>query len=124
MCFKCHSGLSNENINQQLKIIIKNRNYNNFNTTSIEHLFIIASGYNNEINQQLALYILNDFMLYLDTRSLHYIPCNGIEEMYSKAYINYIINSFNINSNMIKLKINYYINYLICYVKNIFNNKN
>ena len=46
MCLKCHSGLSDNNIIEQLLNEIDKKQFDKWNTTTVSHMFIIASGFN------------------------------------------------------------------------------
>ena len=57
MCLKCHSGLSDNNIIEQLLNEIDKKQFDKWNTT-VSHMFIIASGFNGNINKKLAIQLL------------------------------------------------------------------
>ena len=94
MCWKCHQFISNEDINQQIKEGLEKKDFNYYNTTSINHIIIVASGYNGDENKQLAIQLLEEFSIFLTTKPKNYIPINGLEPMFTKEYLDNIIKSF------------------------------
>lgn len=59
MCIECHMNLSNADIFNQLNT--NNHNFDKYNETSINHLIIIALGFNGIKNKLLALKHLNNY---------------------------------------------------------------
>jgi len=74
MCLKCHAGLSDETISLQLqeqldKDII---NYTIYNSTSINHIIVAASGHNGLDVRNKAITLLNNYYEWL-TSNRQYI---------------------------------------------------
>jgi len=65
--------LSNEEILSQFNEAYKSKEFNNYNTTSINHFFLGASGLNGDEVRIVALKILDDFLVYLQSQSDKYI---------------------------------------------------
>ena len=99
MCFKCHTGLSDEFIHKELINALDKKNYNEWNTTSVNHMFLIASGLNGYDNKILAIEVLMEFIEYLKTKPSNYMPINSLENMYSVTYIINLLNNIIKNSN-------------------------
>lgn len=59
---ECHQRLSNEEVLKQLNVI-KPEHYPLFNQTSVNHLYIAASGFNGPDAQQKAIEILRKIEL-------------------------------------------------------------
>jgi hypothetical protein len=99
MCLKCHSGLSDNNIREQLLNEIDKKQFDKWNTTTGSHMFIIASGSNGNINKKLAIQLLKDFLEYINNKSIGYLPETGIKNIYHKDKLNnalnYIISNIN-----------------------------
>lgn len=64
MCQKCHRTFSDVEISEQLNDAILNPQFHVWNSTSINHLIIIANGHNGEKNSELAKQLLKDFESY------------------------------------------------------------
>jgi len=62
MCFLCHKKLSNETITNQLLDMLIIKNFNEWNTTTINHLIIISSGINGNNNKKIAIILLNQYI--------------------------------------------------------------
>lgn len=92
MCLKCHSGLSDNNIIEQLLNEIDKKQFDKWNTTTVSHMFIIASGFNWNINKKLAIQLLKDFLEYINNKPIGYLPETGIENMYHKDKLNNALN--------------------------------
>jgi hypothetical protein len=84
MCLECHSKLSDNNIREQLLNEIEKKRFDKWNTTSVSHMFIIASGFNGNINKKLAIQLLKDFLEYINNKPIEYLPETGVEKMYHK----------------------------------------
>ena len=109
MCYKCHIGLSDDNIKQQLLDTLIRKNFDEWNTTTISHMFIIGSGMNGNVNKKLAIILLDQYIDFLKLQPENYFPKNGVEKMYpvnklidsldyikSHKYINELNNIFNL----------------------------
>ena len=85
MCFLCHQNLDNETLIEQLNTPNK---FEEWNTTSLSHLFIMALGYNGKEIKELALKNLDEFMVWYNSQMWdEYMPTNGLEAMYARVDI-------------------------------------
>jgi hypothetical protein len=80
MCLHCHSSFSDEQIIAQLR---DEQNYEKWNTTSVYHLALTASGRNGEIARQLALELFLGLIEWRRTKPDGYMPESGMESMYT-----------------------------------------
>ena len=64
MCRQCHNNLSNEEVLYQMKEAEIEPNFNEWNTSSVSHLLIIASGHNGKESSDIANKILDKFEIY------------------------------------------------------------
>lgn len=87
MCLSCHSHYSDKELESELINILNKPRFKTFNTTSIDHLLISASGYNNAKCRELSLIILDRFLLWYIDKKDRYMPKHGIINMYPKKYI-------------------------------------
>jgi hypothetical protein len=62
MCFLCHFKLSANDVVKQLKDSVKNPRYEVWNSTSLSHLNISASGFDGPEARTLALRLLSGFI--------------------------------------------------------------
>jgi hypothetical protein len=112
MCYKCHLGLSNDNIKEQLMDALIKKNFDDWTTTTLSHMFIIGSGMNGNVNKKLAIILIEQYIDFLKIQPDNYFPKNGLEKMYpvdkimnvltyikSHKYINDINNINNIFNN-------------------------
>lgn len=93
MCLNCHQFMCDDDILQQLEEAITNNQFDRWNTTSIGHMLLVASGFNGAKCRNLALTILNQFIKWYNDKPDGYLPSHGIEPMYSKKYIAAMIES-------------------------------
>jgi hypothetical protein len=63
MCWECHQNLSDEDVKACLDQITE-ADFDEWNSTSLNHLYIIAAGVNGPENKELAFYWLDKFMKY------------------------------------------------------------
>ena len=84
MCYSCHLGLTDKNINEQLLDALNKKTYNKWNTTTVSHILLTASGMNGDINRELALTLLEEFINYVKLQPNEYISETGVEKMYNK----------------------------------------
>ena len=76
MCELCHSKLSDETVLGQLTHSLKNPNFDQWNTTSLGHVLISASGKNGEEARKVAIQLAEEFYKW-------YVgPSNGIWELF------------------------------------------
>jgi hypothetical protein len=68
MCWKCHQGLSNKIIHEQLTEALNNPMFERWNECSVSHLLIVESGYNGEENKALATTMLDRYLAFLFSR--------------------------------------------------------
>lgn len=64
MCLQCHNYLSEEDILESLKEDIKNPQFDQWNTTSINHIVISALGNENLECRKIAIELLEKFIRY------------------------------------------------------------
>ena len=83
MCIPCHSHLTNEQVVLDLQNTLKNRKFDQWNTTSISHILLAGIGINGQEAKSLALQILHHFIEWRKTKPDKYIPEMGMEAMYS-----------------------------------------
>lgn len=83
MCFQCHMGLTDEQITNQLRETVENPSFEKWNTTSVSHLAIAATGHNGEPARQLGLELLLKFIEWRRTKPDGYMPESGIESMFT-----------------------------------------
>lgn len=79
MCQQCVEGFSKEQILSQLE---GPQDFKQYNTTSVEFLFIAASGEYGEEAEKIGLTLLRNFIDWRKERPDRYIPETGIEPMY------------------------------------------
>jgi hypothetical protein len=65
MCWTCHQGLSDENIENQLSEIIRNPEFNIWNDCALNHFLIVGTGYNGKSNQIKANKLLDMYRWHL-----------------------------------------------------------
>jgi len=82
MCRNCHDNLSDEEILKQLNELIKNPQFDEWNTTSVSHLLIEIER-NKDETKDICNKILDEFENYLKTKPYKYLPKNGVEPMVS-----------------------------------------
>ena len=88
MCLDCHLGLKDNTILEQISDTEVN-NFHVWNSTSINHLLIAASGFNGINVRNVALKILSDYYKWCDKNSdRHIIP---IETLLQR--IEYVLNN-------------------------------
>ena len=87
MCFQCHLRISDDEIYNQLTNITNKYDFDQWNTTSVNHMLFICLGYNGSSNKDLGIKIMSEFIKYLETKPEHYLPGSGVEPMYSSAEI-------------------------------------
>ena len=113
MCIKCHSSLSNELILKHLKEELDSgaKNFSLYNSTSISHLIISASGYNGCDIRNKAITLLNKYNEWLILN-----PSYILEESLSSQYLMPMIERIKNN------KIDHNDTDLEDYLRTIFNN--
>jgi hypothetical protein len=93
MCFKCHPT-DNDKVLKDLKEMINTNTYDfdKWNTTSIDHLFISASGQDGHEAKKLSQEILKKFTnWYIDYKNDRYLPITGLYPMYPQEALTKII---------------------------------
>lgn len=101
MCLQCHLGLNSNTIYEQIKNI-KEEEFQYFNSTSISHLIISSSGFNNKIVREKAIENLRKYLEWKSDKKvisdlnlqkqLNYIEKNSIKEGNVKALDNFLSN--------------------------------
>ena len=93
MCFKCHSGLSDEEVLKQLREqnSTDNINFIRWNTTSIGHLILAGVGLNGPEARTEAINLLEKFIIWRRTQPDSYVPETGLVEMGSADNIQKIL---------------------------------
>jgi len=82
MCRQCHSAFTNDEIVTQLKETAVAPNYIKWNTTSVSHVAIAASGENGEEARVLGLQLLQGYIEWRKEQPNDYMPESGLESMY------------------------------------------
>lgn len=80
MCFQCHMGFTDEQVVAQLR---EESNFEGWNTTSVSHVAISATGHNGETARQLGLELLRGFIEWRRTKPDGYMPESGMESMFT-----------------------------------------
>lgn len=83
MCRQCHNSLSDSQVLSQMKEAETDPHFEEWNTSSVSHVLIAASGHNGTEAADIANKILDDFEIYLKTKPYKYLPKNGVESMVS-----------------------------------------
>lgn len=83
MCKQCHSMFTDEEVVEQLTDHMDNPQYEKWNTTSVSHIGIAASGHNGNDARKLGLILFRNYIDWRKTQSEIYMPETGIETMYS-----------------------------------------
>ena len=107
MCLKCHLGLSDEMISSQLQEQLdKDTNdYPKYNSTSISHLIIAASGYNGINVRNKSITLLEQYNTWLHSNP-NYILHQSLSPQYLTPMIEKIKNN-NINHHAVDSLENY-----------------
>lgn len=90
MCRECHSAFTDEDVVKQLKKIVDNPQYEKWNTTSISHIAIAASGENGDEARTLGLKLLRDYTQWRKSKPNDYMPEHGMETMFIVSDLNEI----------------------------------
>jgi hypothetical protein len=104
MCLVCHMNLSNEQILGQLQKQLDKSDFCNYNSTSINHIYLAACGYNGAKAQELALELLDRFYIYVSNNYVSFkdnFESNGFHECPELSEIKKMINHvtlLNINN--------------------------
>ena len=61
MCIKCHSGLNNESVYNDLNNALNNESYDVFNKTSICHILYGSLNYNGEDVKKISIELLENY---------------------------------------------------------------
>tara|TARA_Y100000741_G_scaffold169364_1_gene128271 strand:+ start:750 stop:1100 length:351 start_codon:yes stop_codon:yes gene_type:complete len=61
MCIRCHSGLSDTKVLEDLTNALKTKQYEIFNKTSINHILFAALNYNGEQTKKIAIELLEEY---------------------------------------------------------------
>ena len=77
MCIKCHQGLSNETIRQQMNDALENPFFEKWNSTSVSHLFITYSGVNGSEAQEVAGQLLQNLIHWSRENKITHVDCLG-----------------------------------------------
>ncbi len=85
MCRECHNNFTNGEVVRQLQLVVRNPDFEMWNTTSVSHLLIAASGRNGTHASNLANTLLDNFEIFLQGKPNKYLPRTGLEPMYSIA---------------------------------------
>jgi hypothetical protein len=64
MCKQCHQFESEEQTKEMLTACLINPNFENWNTTSLNHLYMTALGCDGEENRKLSIRLLENFIQY------------------------------------------------------------
>ncbi len=83
MCFQCHMGLTDEQITNQLRETVENPSFEKWNTTSVSHVAIAATGHNGEPAREMGLELLLKFIEWRRTKPDGYMPESGLESMFT-----------------------------------------
>ena len=76
-------GLTDEQITGQLRETTRDPQFNKWNTTSVSHVAIAATGHNGEEARKLGLDLLLKFIEWRRTKPDGYMPESGIESMFT-----------------------------------------
>jgi hypothetical protein len=84
MCWQCASNISQEQMVKQLDEIIKEpiKSFDYFNTTSVLTILYCTIGLFGEKSREISCEIMEQFIDYLHTKKLFYLPDTGFEPMY------------------------------------------
>lgn len=82
MCRQCHSAFTNDEVVTQLKETAVAPNYIKWNTTSVSHVAIAASGENGEEARVIGLQLLRGYIEWRKQKPDDYMPESGLESMY------------------------------------------
>lgn len=102
MCMQCHGFLSDAQVLIELNQAVdcKGKEFEQWNTTSVSHILIAASGHNGEVCKKVAVKVLQRFYdWYEKNKNDSYVPRCGIERMYPKRCFLDIINIIKDNPN-------------------------
>ena len=67
MCIECHQHLTDESIIGQLQS--SDQYFENWNSTSLDHMYLVCTGVNGQIAQKLAFKVLEDYIQWGKTNS-------------------------------------------------------
>jgi hypothetical protein len=99
MCYSCHGTNPEETLKQLTEMFAKkNYEFENFNTTSVNHLIISMSGHDSKECQTLAIKIYKEFLNWYETQENNYFPKHGMEQQYSYECLKNILS--NIEKNL------------------------
>ena len=106
MCYECHG--TPESTIADFKELITSNNYRfeEWNTTSVNHLIIAMSGHDGPEAKWLAIHIFKQFLNWYDTKKNNYFPKNGMEQMYSRECLNNILKLIEQNPGMSETSLN------------------
>jgi len=76
-------GLTNEQITTQLRVSLDDPHFDKWNTTSVSHAAIAATGHNGEKARELGLELLKMFIEWRRTKPDGYMPETGMESMFT-----------------------------------------
>lgn len=101
MCNQCHQHLRKDEILRQLKEGLENPQYEQWNKTSVNHIFISLSNYDGQECKNLAKQNLEGFLKWYETNKDDcYMPSQGIQNMYSKQTIKNVLTFSKENNNL------------------------
>tara|TARA_Y100000996_G_C22021950_1_gene437139 strand:+ start:107 stop:439 length:333 start_codon:yes stop_codon:yes gene_type:complete len=92
MCLKCHLGLSDSNILNQMKNI-ETHQFTECNSTSISHFIIAASGFNGKEVRKISIQVLENYYNWLKVN-----PEYILNDNLSLKHIEMIIKKIHTNS--------------------------
>jgi hypothetical protein len=76
-------GLTDEQITRQLRVSLDDPRFDKWNTTSVSHAAISATGHNGEEARKLGLELLKRFIEWRRTKPDGYMPESGLESMFT-----------------------------------------
>lgn len=88
MCLQCHQMYNSDTLYDELCNMLETPLFDKWNTTTLGHLFIAATGHNGMHNKEISLCLLEQYLdWYLTFGYECYFPTNGLEPMPSIGYI-------------------------------------
>jgi len=93
---QCHGFLSDAQVLIELNQVVKckEKEFEHWNTTSVSHILIAASGHNGVVCKKVATKVLQRFYdWYEKNKSDNYLPRCGLERMYPKKCFQDILNT-------------------------------
>lgn len=86
MCIQCHQGFSDEDTYNQLNVEPEELKFGRWNSTSLSHLCITASGFNGDKCRELGIKILEDYYKW-NKDNKHLLITTGDDRFYMSEQI-------------------------------------